>query len=66
MIHAPASGFRFGGSFWDDVEIEIEALDWRDFVEFLSSDRGPFEARPAFREGLRRRLAGLIRRRWSQ
>lgn len=66
VVHASRSGSRIGGSFWDEVEIEIEALDWSDFIEFLASDSGLFDARPAFQEGLRRELTALVRRRWSQ
>ena len=46
---------------WDEVEREIEAIDWRDLAEFLEADRGPFEPCAEFRENLRRELQSFVR-----
>ena len=51
--------------FWDDVESEIEALDFQDFEEFLNADALPIEARPGFYEELREELRPLVTRRSS-
>ncbi|MEE8557755.1 MAG: hypothetical protein V3T14_07705 [Myxococcota bacterium] len=51
--------------FWDDVESEIEALDFQDFEEFLTADALPIEARPGFYEELREELRPLVARRRS-
>ncbi len=51
--------------FWDDVESEIEALDFQDFEEFLNADALPIEARPGFYEELREELRPLVTRRGS-
>jgi hypothetical protein len=64
VIHArggPGGRYRHGVGFWDDVEREIEALDWRDLAEFLEADRGPYEPCAEFREDLRRELLALVR-----
>ena len=50
-----------GAGFWDDVEYEIEALDWRDLAEFLAADQGPFEPCAQFRDDLRRELLTFVR-----
>ncbi len=52
-------------TFWDEVEYEIETLDWDDFVEFLGSDALPVPLRAEFREELRGRLREFVRRRYS-
>ncbi len=51
--------------FWEDVESEIEALDFQDFEEFLNADALPIEARPGFYEELREELRPLVTRRGS-
>jgi hypothetical protein len=56
---------RFGGTFWDGVESEIEALDAADFALFLGADRLAIEPRPAFARALEGRLAAVCRARWS-
>ena len=64
VIHArggPSGRIHYGSSFWDDVELEIEAIDWRDLAEFLEADRGPFEPCAEFRENLRRELQSFVR-----
>ncbi len=53
-------------TFWDEVEAEIEALDWHDFVEFLEADSLPIPMRAEFREQLRERLREFVRTRYSQ
>jgi hypothetical protein len=62
----PGSGTHHGAQFWDEVEREIEALDWRDLAEFIEADEGPFEARGEFRDGLREALRRFVRRRYGQ
>jgi hypothetical protein len=65
VIHArggPAGRIHYGSGFWDDVEREIEALDWRDLAEFLEAEAGPFEPCDQFREELRSELLSLVRR----
>ncbi len=52
-------------AFWDEVEAEIEALDWYDFVEFLVADSLPVPIRAEFREELRERLRAFVRDRYS-
>jgi hypothetical protein len=61
---ARAGGLWTRGAFWDEVEAEIESLDPRELAEFVAADRLPFEARPAFREGLAGALRGLVRLRY--
>jgi len=64
VIHArggPSGQIHYGSGFWDDVESEIEAIDWRDLAEFLEADRGPFEPCAEFRENLRRELQSFVR-----
>ncbi len=52
-------------AFWDEVETEIEALDWYDFLEFLEADSLPVPIRAEFREELRERLRAFVRDRYS-
>ena len=52
-------------AFWDEVEAEIEALDWYDFLEFLEADSLPVPIRAEFREELRERLRAFVRDRYS-
>ncbi len=52
-------------AFWDEVEVEIEALDWYDFLEFLAADSLPIPIRGEFREELRERLRDFVRERYS-
>lgn len=61
---AAASWLR--STFWDEVESEVEALDWYDFVEFLEADRLPIPIRAEFKEELRGRLREFVRARYSQ
>jgi hypothetical protein len=56
---------RFGASFWDGVEREIEALDFADLALFLRADRLPLEPRPGFEGALAAQLAARFRGRWS-
>jgi hypothetical protein len=63
-LHAATSWLR--ATFWDEVECEVEALDWYDFVEFLEADELPIPIRPEFREELRGRLREFVRTRYSQ
>ena len=52
-------------SFWDEVEYEVEELDWREFIEFLEADASDIPIRSAFREQLRGRLRDFVRTRYS-
>jgi hypothetical protein len=64
----PARGLvraRFGASFWDAVEREVEALDVADFALFLSADQLALEPRAGFEGALSARLSALFRTRWS-
>jgi hypothetical protein len=54
-----------GQRFWDEVEQEIEALDWHDLAEFLAAEHGPFEPAAEFREDLRAQLLAFVRSRYS-
>ncbi len=66
VIHARSSHAgrsSHGARFWDDVESEIEALDWRDLAEFLAADSGPFEPCAEFHEELRQELLSFVHRR---
>jgi hypothetical protein len=56
---------RFGASFWDGVEREVEALDLADFALFLGAHDLSHEPRPAFEGALAAHLSGLFRTRWS-
>jgi hypothetical protein len=56
---------RFGASFWDGVEREIEAFDFADFGLFLRAGELPLESRPGFEGALGGHLAALFRSRWS-
>jgi hypothetical protein len=60
-----APGARFGASFWDAVELEIEALDADDFALFLAADGLPCRAAPGLRQSLGDSLAALCRARFS-
>lgn len=60
-----ASPGRHGARFWDEVEREIERLDWRDLAEFLAAPTLPIEPRPGFEAELCAELRGLVRRRFS-
>ncbi len=51
--------------FWEGVEQEIEALDWRDLAEFLECVGDPVEARAGFYEELRERLRTFVRTRYG-
>ena len=57
----PSGRIHYSSGFWDEVESEIEAIDWRDLAEFLEADRGPFEPCAEFRESLRRELQTFVR-----
>jgi hypothetical protein len=59
------SKVRYGTTFWDAVECEIEALDPADFALFLGADELAIEPRPAFARSLAGHLASLCRARWS-
>ena len=63
QLRALAAGL--GPSFWDEVEYEIEQIDWLDFAEFLEADALPSEVRAEFREELRSTLQAFIRSRYS-
>jgi hypothetical protein len=52
-------------TFWDEVEHEIERVDWDDFVAFLKADTLQIPIRSEFREELRGRLRDFIRIRYS-
>jgi len=56
---------RFGASFWDGVEREVEALDEADFALFLGADGSSIEPRAGFEGALAAHLSGLFRTRWS-
>ncbi|MCP4005642.1 MAG: hypothetical protein GY725_15740 [bacterium] len=56
---------RYASSFWDGVEVEVEALDVSDFQEFLESDALPIEPHEGFRKQLSGYLKGLVRARFS-
>ena len=60
-----AGSGRFGASFWDGVESEIEALDPADFALFVGADRLAIEPRRGFERNLETQLRALVRRRWS-
>jgi hypothetical protein len=60
-----AGSGRFGASFWDGVESEIEALDPADFALFLRADRLAIEPRHGFERNLETHLRAVVRRRWS-
>ena len=60
-----AGSGRFGASFWDGVESEIEALDAADFSLFLGADRLDIEPRRGFEGNLETQLRAIVRRRWS-
>lgn len=60
-----APGLRFGASFWDAVECEIEALDADDLELFLAGDRLPCQARSGAIESIGATLAALCRARFS-
>lgn len=53
-------------AFWDEVEVEIEAIDWLDLVDFALAAQGPFDPPAGFQARLRADLAGLVRRRFAQ
>jgi hypothetical protein len=59
------SEVRFGTTFWDGVESEVEALDFADFALFLRADQLAIEPRPAFARALSGHLASVFRARWS-
>lgn len=52
-------------AFWDEIECEIEALDVRDFEEFLEADALPIDPDPAFRKRLSGHLKQLVRSRFA-
>jgi hypothetical protein len=52
-------------AFWDEVEVEIEAFDPYDLLEFLTADEQPISSRPSFRAELRVELAELVRGRYQ-
>ena len=56
---------RFGASFWDGVEREMEALDIADFALFLGAHELAIEPRQGFEQALSAHLSGLFRTRWS-
>jgi hypothetical protein len=56
---------RYGASFWDGVECEIEALDAADFELFLAAGSLDIEPRPEFREALLAHLGKAVRARFS-
>ena len=56
---------RFGASFWDGVEREVEALDIADFALFLGAHELALEPRAGFEGALATHLSGLFRTRWS-
>jgi hypothetical protein len=56
---------RFGASFWDGVEREVEALDLADFALFLDADLLAIQPRSGFEGALAAHLSGLFRTRWS-
>ncbi len=56
---------RFGSTFWDGVEYELEVLDVADLDEFVSADALPIQPSAGFREQLSGYLKGLIRSRFA-
>ncbi len=52
-------------AFWDEVEGCIEAPDPLDLHEFATADRLGIDAPASFRDGLRREMRALVRRRYS-
>jgi len=56
---------RFGSSFWDGVECELEVLDAADFEDFLAAEALPIQPSEGFREQLSGYLKGLIRSRFA-
>jgi hypothetical protein len=56
---------RYGGTFWDGVERELESFDAADFADFVAADRTPIEPRAAFREALLAHLGIGVRARFS-
>jgi hypothetical protein len=56
---------RYGRTFWDGVEREIESFDATDFADFVAAGRLPIEPRPAFREALLAHLGLAARARFS-
>jgi hypothetical protein len=59
------SGAWLRSTFWDEVEVEIEEIDWLEFIEFLEADAPDIPIRSAFREGLRSQLRDFVRTRYS-
>jgi hypothetical protein len=53
-------------TFWDEVEREVETLDWLDFIEFLEADGLELPVRAEFQQELRGRLREFIRLRYAQ
>ena len=56
---------RYGASFWDSVECEIEAFDAVDYALFVAAGSLPIEPRPEFREALLAHLSRAARTRFS-
>lgn len=56
---------RYGRTFWDGVERELEAFDAADFAEFVAAGRLRIEPRPGFREALLAHLGLAVRARFS-
>ena len=56
---------RYGASFWDAVEYEIESFDLADYALFVSAGSLPIEPRPGFREALLAHLRAAARARFS-
>lgn len=56
---------RYGQTFWDGVEHELESFDASDFAEFVSAGRLPIEPRAGFRESLLAYLGVAVRSRFS-
>jgi len=56
---------RFGRTFWEGVEREIEAFDASDFADFVAAGDLAIEPRPGFRETLLATLGVAARARFS-
>ena len=52
---------QLGAGFLEEVETEMQALDWADFLDFLEADSLPLEPREGFEEQLRERLREFVR-----
>ncbi len=56
---------RYGQTFWDGVERELESYDASDFALFVAAGQLPIEPRAGFREALLAHLGVAVRARFS-